>query len=97
MREKNRTNGKQSQDHGLLIIGYDQLGVIPIEELRDALIEDMQALKDIYNIHYINSSRLKILATNEYGEAVKIRRPRGGSITYLDTHHFRPACRDYDL
>ena len=79
------------------VIGYEELGTIPIKELRDALIEDMHSIREIYNIQYVTSGRLIIPVTNEYGEAIRVRRPTGGFIDYIDTHHFRPACRDYDL
>ena len=80
-----------------LLIAYKQLGTISIEELQDALVEDMKALKDIYNVRYVRNVRLKIHVTNEYGEEYKLKRPGGGDIHYMDTHHYRPACKDYDL
>ena len=80
-----------------LVIAYRQLGTISIDELRDALVEDIEALKDIYNVRYLKNARLKIFVTNEYGEELKVRRPGGGRIHIMDTHHFRPACKDYDL
>ena len=80
-----------------LIIAYKELGTISIDEFRDALVEDTHALKDIYNIRYLKGARLTFYVTNEYGEEVKVRRPTGGSIHYMDTHHYRPACKDYDL
>ena len=92
-----KNKGVGPPPHGLLTIGYGELGTVALNELRDAIIEDIQALKDIYNIRYVRNPTLKILATNEYGEPVKIRRPAGGTISYMDTHHFRPACKDYDL
>ena len=80
-----------------LIIDYKELGTINIDELMHAVFEDIKALKDIYNVHYVRNPRLKLLVTNEYGEEVKVRRPAGGTISYMDTHHFRPACKDYEL
>lgn len=80
-----------------LVIAYKQLGTISIDELRDALIEDIQTLKDVYNVRYLKNARLKLFVTNEFGEELKVRRPGGGRVHYLDTHHFRPACKDYDL
>jgi hypothetical protein len=84
------------EPHGLTI-AYKELGTISIDEFAHALIEDIQVLKDIYNIQYVRRSWLKIFATNEYGEEIKVRRPTGGSIHYMNTHHYRPACMDYDL
>ncbi len=80
-----------------LIIAYKELGTISIDEFRDALVEDTYALKDIYNIRYLKGARLTFYVTNEYGEQIKVRRPTGGSINFMDTHHYRPACTDYDL
>lgn len=80
-----------------LTIGYKQLGTISIDEFAHALVQDIQALKDIYNISYVKGSRLKLFVTNEYGEELRVRRPTGGYIHYMDTHHYRPACKDYDL
>ncbi|MBN7759263.1 hypothetical protein JYP46_20760 [Nitratireductor aquimarinus] len=82
--------------HGLTV-NYAALGTISIQELAHAVLEDVHALRDIYNIQYVRGSRLKIIATNEYGEQLNVIRPTGGSVHYLDTHHYRPACKDYDL
>lgn len=80
-----------------LTIDYKELGTISIDELVHAIIEDVQALKDIYNIRYVKNPRLRIYVTNEYGEEIKVHRPTGGTINYMDTHHYRPSCKDYDL
>ena len=80
-----------------LTIAYKELGTISIDEFKQALIADMGALKDIYNVRYVTAPRVKIIVTNEYGEPIKIRRPTGGTIHFMDTHHYRPACKDYDL
>jgi hypothetical protein len=81
-----------------LTINYAELGTISVDEFRDAVIEDIEALKDLYNIRFVKAPRLRINATNEYGEPVRVVRPTGGgTIDYMDTHHYRPACKDYDL
>jgi hypothetical protein len=80
-----------------LTIGYSELGVISIDELAHAILEDIQALKDIYNVRFVNVTRLRFLVTNEYGEELRVTRPGGGRIFYMDTHHYRPACKDYNL
>lgn len=82
--------------HGLLI-AYKELGTISIDEFKQALIADMESLKEIYNVQYVTAPRLKIIVTNEYGEQIKVRRPTGGYIYHMDTHHYRPACKDYEL
>ena len=84
------------EPHGLLV-SYKQLGTISIDELKHAVIEDINALKDIYNVRYVKACRLKLFVTNEYGEEYQVRRPGGGRIYYMDTHHYRPACKDYEL
>jgi len=94
-----RTVGKKrgSFEPNGLTIDYKALGTISIDELAHALIEDIQALKDNYNIRYVRRPRLRFLPTDEYGDEVRVRRPAGGTIRYMDTHHYRPACKDYDL
>jgi hypothetical protein len=80
-----------------LTISYKALGTISIAELRNALIEDVNALRDIYNVQFVKDVRIRLAVTNEYGEEIKVRRPAGGTIRYMDTHHYRPACKDYEL
>ena len=80
-----------------LTIAYKELGTISIDEFMQAVIADVNALKDIYNVRYVKAPRIKLFVTNEYGEPVRVRRPTGGTINFMDTHHYRPACKDYDL
>jgi hypothetical protein len=82
---------------GGLTVGYRKLGTISIDELAHAIHEDIQALKDIYHVRFVSSSRLRIVVTDEYGEPLHVRHPLGGPLKYIDTHHFRPACLDYKL
>jgi hypothetical protein len=82
---------------GGLTIDYKLLGTISIDELAHAVWEDLQTLKDIYNIRYVRPTRLKLHVTDEYGDEIKVRRPGGGYVRYLRTHHYRPACKDYEL
>lgn len=76
---------------------YKELGTISVDELAHALWEDIQVLKDIYNVRYVRAPRLKIFVTDEHGDLIKVRRPGGGYVHYMYTNHFRPACKDYDL
>jgi hypothetical protein len=92
MRSKNRP-----LDPSGLTIDYKGLGTISIEELAHGLWEDLQTLKDTYNVRFVRSPRLKMRVTDEHGEEIKVRRPGGGYVNYLRTHHFRPACKDYEL
>ena len=91
------TKNDRPYDSNGLMISYKQLGTINIDELAHAVIEDIQALKDTYNVRYVTGARLKLFTTDEYGRRVEVRRPAGGIIRYMDTLHYRPACRDYDL
>ncbi|MEZ5749399.1 MAG: hypothetical protein R3D83_05760 [Caenibius sp.] len=58
-----------------------------------ALIEDMKALQGIYNVQYLKGSTLTVRPTNEYGEDIRVRRPTGGPISDIDTHHYRPPAK----
>jgi hypothetical protein len=80
-----------------LFIDYGELGTINIDEFIQAVLTDIHVLKDTYHVQYIKNARLRLLVTNEYGEELKVRRPTGGTIYYMDTHHYRPACKDYEL
>jgi hypothetical protein len=80
-----------------LTISYETLGTIHIKELREAIIEDIFALIDWYHVQYVKNARIKLEVTNEYGEQLNVTRSTGGRVTYMDTHHYRPACKDYDL
>lgn len=91
------TKNRGPLEPGGLTISYKALGTISMKELRDALVEDTHALTDIYNVRYVKNVRVKLVVTNEYGEELKVRRPGGGLIYYMDTHHYRPSCMDYEL
>jgi hypothetical protein len=88
---------KGSFDPQGLTVDYKLLGTISIEELAHAIVADLTALKEIYNIHYVTGPRLRLMPTNEYGEEVRIMRPTGGRVYRMDTHHYRPTCMDYEL
>ena len=83
---------RQFQPDGLTI-SYKELGTVSIDEWIHAFLEDMQTLKQ----GYVKVPRIKMYVTNEYGEEVKVRRPGGGSIHFMHTNHYRPACMDYEL
>jgi hypothetical protein len=78
-------------------IQYSELGTIAIDELTHAVWEDIQALKEIYHVSYVTGARLIIPVTNEYGDPRYTRHPEGHRIYRMDTHHYRPACKDYEL
>ncbi len=91
--------GGKSKDYKRqgLIIEYRELGTVSVEEMVHALIEDLHALRDIYNVRYTTGAHLRLPVTNEYGEHLTVRGPSGGHVFRLDTHHYQPACKDYDL
>ena len=79
-------------------IDYKNLGTVSLEELKQAIWEDIEMLRDEFGVAYVNSVQLVVPATNEYGDPVKVRRiSNGATVTRLDTHHYRPACLDYKL
>jgi len=79
------------------IVEYRRLGTISIDELKQAIFADLEALKDIYGARYVTAPMLKLFPTNEYGEDCTLRKPGGTPLFRLDTHHYQPACKDYDL
>lgn len=80
-----------------VMIDYRKLGTVHVDELMQAVISDLHALKDIYNVQYVNAAFLRLPVTNEYGDPLEVKRPSGGCVSKLDTHHYRPACKDYEL
>lgn len=91
------TKGSGPFDPNGFTISYKNLGTIHIDEFRNAVLEDIRILKEDYNLHYVKGSRIKLYFTNEYGEPVKVRKPGCGLTRFIDTHHYRPSCKDYDL
>jgi len=86
-----------NQPRHILIVDYKELRTISIEELRQAIYTDMEALKDMYGVRFLTAPRLTLPITNQYGDPREIRHPEGHHISRIDTHHYRPACMDYDL
>jgi hypothetical protein len=87
---------KKGKDDAL-IIEYKSLGTITIDELAHAIIEDIQILKNEHSVRFVTAVRLRLPVTNEYGDPLRVIRPGGGRMYRIDTHHYRPACLDYDL
>jgi hypothetical protein len=83
--------------HRDLTIDFDKLGTISIDEFKQALFEDLEALKEIYGVKYVTAASLRLPVTNEYGDPLIVKRPQGGTISRMDTHHYHPACLDYHL
>lgn len=80
-----------------LLVEYRHLGTVSIDELKQAIFTDLECLRDIYGVEYVTAPTMKIFATNEYGEGRPIKRPDGSKLMRIDTHHYRPACKDYNL
>ena len=79
-------------------IDYKSLGTIAIDELKQAIWEDIEALKDQFAVTYVTGVKLVVPATNEYGDPLVIKRlSTGAAVKRLDTHHYHPACLDYKL
>lgn len=80
-----------------LTVHYKQLGTVSMEELAHALIEDIKSIENLYNVRFVTGGYLKLYVTNEYGDKLPVRRPEGGKVSFIDTFHFKPACKDYEL
>ncbi|MCC7428665.1 MAG: hypothetical protein IT557_17370 [Alphaproteobacteria bacterium] len=80
-----------------LTIDYRSLGTISLAEFRQALLTDLAALQDELHVEFMTAPRLVIPITNEYGDPVRFNDLTNRSLTRIDTHHYRPACKDYDL
>ena len=79
-------------------IDYKSLGTIAIDELKQAIWEDIEALKDQFGVSFVTGVKLVVPATNEFGDPVVIKRlATGATVKRLDTHHYHPACLDYKL
>jgi hypothetical protein len=79
-------------------IDYKSLGTIAIDELKQAIWEDIEALKDQFGVSYVAGVKLVVPATNEFGDPVVVKRlATGATVKRLDTHHYHPACLDYKL
>jgi hypothetical protein len=71
---------------------YERLGTITLDEQKQAIWEDIQALRDEFGVAYITGAELIIRATNEFGDPLKVRRLSNGAVVHrLDTHHYHPA------
>lgn len=79
-------------------IDYQTLGTISLDELKQAIWADIEALRDGFGVSFVKGVKLQVPATNEFGDPVVVKRlSTGGAVKHLDTHHYRPACLDYKL
>ena len=91
--EKKRNKKRHS---GGVLIEYKGLGTISMDELIQAVITDINVLKDNYNAKFVTDVRLLLPFTNEYGERIDLKRMSGEKISKIDTNHYRPSCLDYE-
>lgn len=81
-----------------LTVDYAKVGLMTIEEFKQALWTDLQILKDEYGVKYLTAPKLKLGLTDAFGECTPLRgRYDGKPIYRLHTRHYRPACMDYDF
>ena len=79
-------------------IDYKNLGTIKLDELQQAIWEDIQMLREEFGVAYVTNVKLMVRATNEYGDPLLVKRlATGATVKHLDTHHYHPACLDYKL
>jgi hypothetical protein len=82
----------------ILEIHYNKIGTIPLDQWKQAIWDDIEALRNEFGIAYVTNSTLVVRATNEFGDPVAIKRlSTGAPVKHLDTHHYQPACLDYKL
>lgn len=73
------------------------MGIMTLDELKQAIWTDLQVLKDIYDVKYIKGPMLKLHLTDQFGEAAPLKSLSDGKPIYrMHTRHFRPACQDYE-
>ena len=48
-------------------IDYKTLGTIPLDELKQAIWEDIEALREEFGVSFVTGVKLVVPATNEFG------------------------------
>ncbi len=80
-----------------LTVDYSLLGIVTLEELRQAILTDLAVLADIYHVKYVKGPRLRIELSNEFGDTAPLKSLGDGKPIYrMRTRYYRPACLDYD-
>ena len=59
-------------------IDYKSLGTIALDELKQAICEDIDALKNQFGVSFVTGVKLIVPATNEFGDPVVIRPRHAG-------------------
>lgn len=92
------TRRQQSYRPPFLTVDYSLMGIMTLDELKQAIWTDLEVLKETYNVKYIKAPMLKLNLTDQFGEAAPLKSLKDGRPIYrMHTRHFRPACQDYDL
>ena len=103
-----RHNGDFLKSYWQVIYGEDlirflklttrTIGTIPLDELKQAIWEDIEALREEFGVSFVTGVKLVVPATNEFGDPLLMKRlSTGAPVKRLDTHHYHPACLDYKL
>ncbi len=80
-----------------LTVDYSLLGIMTLDEFKQALWTDLNVLKDAHNVKFVKAPTLRLEFTNEYGERAILKGLGDGKPIYrMHTRHYRPACLDYD-
>ena len=72
-KDRDKKDRDKSSDSELTFT-YGVLGTITLDEQKQAIWDDIAALKDEFGVNFLKGAELVIRATNEYGDPVKIRR-----------------------
>ena len=63
----------------VLVIGYEKIGTIPLDQWKQAIWDDIEALRNEFGISYVTNSKLIVAATNEFGDPLVIKRLSTGA------------------
>ncbi|MCB9959679.1 MAG: hypothetical protein H6843_13870 [Rhodospirillaceae bacterium] len=61
-----------------LTIDYGTLGVMTIDEFRQALWTDLAVLRDLHNVRYVSAPKLKVHISDRFGDRGPLRRLEDG-------------------
>jgi len=59
-------------------IDYKGLGTIAIDELKQAIVEDIDALKNQFGVSFVTGVKMIVPVTNEFGDPVVVKRRHVG-------------------
>ena len=80
-----------------MVIKYDHLGTVSLDELRQAILTDFECLKDQLNVRFVKEAVLRFSVTDEYGNVRPASRRSGRGVELMDTNYNRPVCKDFEL